>query len=670
MTRQRVQRQPRIYQVLDSSASDFQAAGATANLNVGDFQWSGGLSVQDDLLAATEEALDSAMKSAKSSLFAPTVALIFVNSVYEASASKYSVIRDALEAKVPSVAHMVGCTTGGVIGTALDGIPQEIEARASISIVLANFGPDVSIETFYAETEEEVARAAADAASTASKPAADGEAVHLLLSTESFKPKLSNAVRQLSAAAGPQIFGGVASAVTTLHLPKVFVLGTCDDKEMKRSTGMVGMRLSGNIRGAATVARSTQTVGPVFEVLRGNAETGELASLKRYVPESGEEGLSDDEIQAQARWEAITSNTRAQNAANTLVSGLDGEQFTYEFRKDADAELAAISAQQKIEFGGDDGSQPLVQLDYTLQALSAELQDKLKRELLMAVVAATPEQLATSSPSPGAANVDGKQKQITGTGTGSSSLGTLSIDHLPGYCGQKPTGFEPLTGSITIPSVPVAQTDEKVFLQFCVRDDLAARADLVRARSSLGTLLSGPEALVPQVALLFGSMERGTRVFRFSSWESRQIREEIQEQCGKTALPVAGMYSNGAFSGQHSGSGAPVMESDAVWTILSRKHAAAGAGTDEKQGPAKSRGSSSSSSSSLSTDGAQDTDVDVMTAAQTEAYDDTNEIVIVEKRDPESSAPVRVASMDYLVASKVHSRTKTLSSSRHMCLLL
>lgn len=193
--------------------------------------WASAVSLCDNLDLAIAEALLAAHPpSAPPTAF--DVAIFFVSSIYEASAYRYSSVFDAIRAAHPSIKHIVGCTTGAVIGP-LSPLtePLEAEARSSISVTLAKLDPDVSAGCI-AMTPEQVGAfikgGKSPFAGLAPPPAAanDGGSssgkVLFLLATDGLKNKLAELVTCLRERDGATAFGAVASSVTSLHTPKVF----------------------------------------------------------------------------------------------------------------------------------------------------------------------------------------------------------------------------------------------------------------------------------------------------------------------------------------------------------------------------------------------------------------------------------------------------------------
>ncbi len=147
--------------------------------------------------------------------------------------------------------------------------------------------------------------------------------------------------------------------------------------------------------------------------------------------------------------------------------------------------------------------------------IPADQADGLKRELLVAVGRHQGSGDGTSTPSS-----DGRDGDKSGNTEG----------FYTNLFAQKPLTFDPVTGSITVSSIPheAAQEDlgdnnsdntykQKLLFQFCIRDKAVAVSDLAKSCASVGHIL---DSQVPLAVMLLGSMDRGNKVFRYGSWES------------------------------------------------------------------------------------------------------------------------------------------------------
>ncbi len=90
--------------------------------------------------------------------------------------------------------------------------------------------------------------------------------ITLLLATESVKNNLSEIVSKIKYKLNTDVFGAVASSVTSLHMPKLLLSSTDNSNFEKYNNGIIGITFSGNISIQSVIARSCLPVGPVFSV--------------------------------------------------------------------------------------------------------------------------------------------------------------------------------------------------------------------------------------------------------------------------------------------------------------------------------------------------------------------------------------------------------------------
>mmetsp|Transcript_28210 Transcript_28210/g.40169 ORF Transcript_28210/g.40169 Transcript_28210/m.40169 type:complete len:928 (+) Transcript_28210:19-2802(+) len=548
------------------------------------------LALDPDLNVAVKQIIDKA--SAEEGLIkSAQVVMFFVSSLYEATAFSYDIIFEALKQYLPGATHIIGCTTGCPVGPIEPyGEPSEIEARASLSVVLASLGSEVSPAMFSMSTESirKYCKSPDDNIISYDRETSSDNEVVFMLATEDTRPQLSDLMCGLEkrGRSSGGVVGAVASSVTTLHKPKLFIAqwsGNEWAKYDKLTSGVVGLALKGNIALQTVLARSCVPVGPMFEVKEANKR--EIMSLKMAPFHS------DDPVAS-----SVTSS-------------------------------------------------PLEQLDAVLKALPTDQSYSLKRELLVGMVPESPSVL--------------------------SKAGASSIFDSAQFYSQKPIAFDPMTGSITVSCLPEPlqtnsesespQAESGQTFQFCVRDTPTARQDLQEASESLRSMLqnikddqSTANDDHPLAVLMFGSMERGNKVFRYQSWESRQMYQSIKDTGFAASLPLAGLFSSGAFtnrlstaSSKEGATTAAVLEADTLYVLLSEQSSkpvpsAGSVVREEKQAVLKIS--------------------DILTAVEKRMFDDSEDGVIVTKRDPESAHPVRVASMDYFIPEKIPQPSNFLES--------
>ena len=236
--------------------------------------WHSAVSTNPDLKEAINEAIDLAT-SADQSVGSYDIALFFASSIYEGITS-FEVISDSLKAKFPQISGIIGCTTGAVIGP-LDPRssmqPSEIEARASVGLVLVSLNAGLKAKTFRMD-DDEIRTYITNADKKLGLESASGS-VTMLFSAESAKLNLPDLITGIANKEGSDSFGALASGVTTTsYTPKVF-LAQYDPNNgpvgfEKYNTGIIGLTLTGDVALNTVVARSCFPVGPVFKITSRN----------------------------------------------------------------------------------------------------------------------------------------------------------------------------------------------------------------------------------------------------------------------------------------------------------------------------------------------------------------------------------------------------------------
>ena len=277
----------------------------------------------------------------------------------------------------------------------------------------------------------------------------------------------------------------------------------------------MGLCLQGDVDVQIVAARSCLPIGPVFKVTESE---GREIKMLQELPEG-----------APAVILAATAGGRG---------GAEGGQ-------------AVVGGGQQLLAP----EPPLVQLERTLGLITAVQGDALKRELLVGL---TP--LASHNPTPAAGPRSGS--------TGGAGAGAMPDN----FFGQKPIAFDPFTGSITLPVLPPAAA-----MQFAMRDTATARADLVLASTKLRAAVrrASSSTASPLACLLLGSMERGNKVFRYSSFEAKGVYAQLEEVGAAVRVPVMGLHGAGVFGfvGSEPDHSAPaaMMECDALYAVLGRR---------------------------------------------------------------------------------------------------
>ena len=231
---------------------------------------------KEDLLEATDEALAKLADSI--SKYNYNSCILVVSSVYEQSA--FQEVTNALKSHIPELQTLIGTTAGCTIGPTAPWLePVEVESRASMALTLfsaSNVNPfrydDDEIKTVISDT-------------VIGETEKSNSIMTIMVSSESCKPQLANFVDAHSERSkSGNTIGFVASSVTALHLPKLFLSHSINPQSPlvveKYSSGVVGVSMSlssgstpiDQINLHTIVARSALPVGPVYRITkrRGN----------------------------------------------------------------------------------------------------------------------------------------------------------------------------------------------------------------------------------------------------------------------------------------------------------------------------------------------------------------------------------------------------------------
>lgn len=243
--------------------------------------WSSAISINNDLVESIEEVSASAAIDKDVSSF--NVAIFFVSSIYEQASYSYTSIFDGLKKKFPSLKIVLGCTAGSLVGPLKPfDEPVEVESRASLALMLAHFDDDVSTTTFRLDPDDISSYLSNGKLSVDKLPQSlTSDSVTFLFATENAKSNLADLVTKLRVDTQSSVFGAVASSVTALQMPKLFLYedGSLTSSEFEKfNTGVVGLVLSGNVCVQTVAARSCLPVGPIFDVTESKGT--EIFALK------------------------------------------------------------------------------------------------------------------------------------------------------------------------------------------------------------------------------------------------------------------------------------------------------------------------------------------------------------------------------------------------------
>ena len=250
----------------------------------------------------------------------------------------------------------------------------------------------------------------------------------------------------------------------------------------------------------------------------------------------------------------------------------------------------------------EDALPPLVQLERILQECSSTGKYWLTRELIFSCVQKSPNELFQS--------------------------GHGSVQTERDFFSQRASAFNPYSGSITAPSQPA----QGGTFQFCVRNSLTTKLSVLNSQKELSKYLSLSNS-PPLAALMINAVDRGSKSFKYQSWESLQVYFTLKDT--EFDIPVVGMFSSGAFARlalSSSKTSACITEADTVFGVIS-----------EESLPYSSR--------DIDEDEMLQS-LDMMTDFELKHFSDENDTIIVDKT-AEVSNTVRVAGLDYFVPDKM-----------------
>ena len=194
--------------------------------------WKSVVSTNPDLQEAIAEITAAVKNDPGSSKY--NLAMFFTSTIYEATAFRYDDMFETLAKSMPSMKIMIGCTAGAVVGPvvgdATKSEPVEVEARASIGVMFAALNDDIEASAFYVDADEMAnyikdknSKPVLPKATSAAASSAEAGSLALLFATEQAKPNVAQFVTAMGDKEGVEVFGAVASAVTSLHIPRVYI---------------------------------------------------------------------------------------------------------------------------------------------------------------------------------------------------------------------------------------------------------------------------------------------------------------------------------------------------------------------------------------------------------------------------------------------------------------
>ncbi|WP_225886933.1 FIST signal transduction protein [Nodosilinea nodulosa] len=216
-------------------------------------EWANALSTCPSLEGAVKEVVEQ-LKGRLTT--APDLGLVFISSSFT---SEFARLLPLLQDLMP-VPVLVGCSGGGIVGTAADGQPQELEDTPALSLTVARL-PGVSVQSFHLSSD--------DLPDLDSPPDAWSELIEVdpeqnpqfILMADPFSSSIGDLLQGLDFAypSGVKI-GGLASIDGFNRQSGLF----CD--RALYTEGVVGVALSGPLVLDTIVAQGCRPIGPVYRV--------------------------------------------------------------------------------------------------------------------------------------------------------------------------------------------------------------------------------------------------------------------------------------------------------------------------------------------------------------------------------------------------------------------
>lgn len=233
----------------------------------------GSLSLSSDD-ADLSAALSKIITSAKAAGISPLSAVFFVSSAYETASFDYQEVLCSLKGHFPSISGVIGATTGCAVGPLSVGqSPTELEGKSGINILFLDQALDLSMSTLLMD-DEAVAKFVSEDFVEEQGIQSFNSGLAILLATDSVKPRLSRLMQRLYVKERvSSVSGAMASAITMLQTPKIFVSNVDCTHLTRLSNGIVGLVLKGDLTAHHYVAQSASSVGPAFRVISRDRNT-------------------------------------------------------------------------------------------------------------------------------------------------------------------------------------------------------------------------------------------------------------------------------------------------------------------------------------------------------------------------------------------------------------
>lgn len=220
-------------------------------------QWVSALSTKPSLEAAVRDIAEQVKAQLQQP---PDLGLIFISAAF---ASEFARLLPLLNEALP-IPCVIGCSGGGIVGTAPAEPAREIEQRPGLSLCAATL-PGVTIQPF-ALKEEALPDLDSPPDAWAEKiGVAPAQNPNFILLADPFTAKITELLQGLDFAyPGTVKIGGLASISGVQRNSGLFINGTL------QTEGLVGLALSGNLVLDAIVAQGCRPIGRPFRIAAGD----------------------------------------------------------------------------------------------------------------------------------------------------------------------------------------------------------------------------------------------------------------------------------------------------------------------------------------------------------------------------------------------------------------
>ncbi|MGF1538180.1 MAG: FIST N-terminal domain-containing protein [Elainellaceae cyanobacterium] len=220
-------------------------------------RWTSALSTCTSLEAAVNDVVDQAQASLSAD---PDLGFVFISSAF---ASEYPRLMPLLKERLP-VSTLIGCSGGGIIGTAGQAKSQEIEGNVALSLALAEL-PGTTVTPFrIVSTKLPDLDGPPDRWIDLVGVSPDDQPCFILLA-DPISGMMNDLLQGLDYAyPSATKVGGLASTGAAGQQGALFYQGAA------MQGGAVGVALSGNVTLDAIVAQGCRPIGPIYQVVEGD----------------------------------------------------------------------------------------------------------------------------------------------------------------------------------------------------------------------------------------------------------------------------------------------------------------------------------------------------------------------------------------------------------------